>query len=274
MSVVPKPARPQLNATLISRQDLHLGLSIVRIRPDQGPVPPFHPGQYVTIGLPDGPGEGTAPKFTRRIYSIASDPAMNDAVELYINLVPGGTLTPRLWSLHEGGRLYLHPVVNGIFTLDDVLPGKDLIMIATGTGISPYLSMLRHFRGKSRWRTFTMIHGVRNVEDLGYRQELEEAAKTDPTIFYLPTVTREDWPGLKGRAQDVLFGGEYTKRVGVTLSPEQCHVFLCGNPAMVEAIENALMVRGFHKHKRGTPGNIHEEAYWREGKNSESDVDA
>lgn len=155
----------------------------------------------------------------------------------------------------------MKPVAGGIFTLDEVPSGKDLVMVATGTRLGPYISMLRHFRGEHRWRKFVIIHGVRRVADLGYRGELEAAAKTDASVLYLPTVTRESWPGLRGRVEDVLFTGLYPHRVGAPLSPEQCHVFLCGNPEMVEAVESELVARGFRKHKRREPRNVHKEAY-------------
>jgi ferredoxin--NADP+ reductase len=257
-----RPIKPQLNATLVCRQDLHAELSIVRVRPDQGPVPPFRPGQFVTIGLPLEPAEHSSPKLTLRPYSVTSAPGTRDYVELYADLVREGALTPRLWTMHEGGRLYLKPVVGGTFTLDEVPGGKDLVMVATGTGLGPYISMLRHFRGEDRWRKFVIIHGVRKIADLGYRDELEAAAKSDASVLYLPTVTREGWPGLQGRVQDVLFTELYLQRVGAPLSPEQCHVFLCGNPEMVKAVESELVARGFRKHMRREPGNIHKESYW------------
>ena len=257
-----RPLTPQLNATLVGRQDLHPELSIVSIRPDQGPVPPFRPGQFVTLGLPLEPAERSSPKLTLRPYSVTSAPSMREDVELYVNLVRIGALTPRLWTIHEGGRLYLKPAVGGTFTLDEVPHGKDLVMVATGTGLGPYVSMLRHFRGKDRWRKLVIIHGVRKVADLGYREELEAAATSDASVLYLPTVTRDGWPGLQGRVQDVLFTDLYRRRVGAPLAPEQCHVFLCGNPEMVEAVESELVTRGFRKHMRREPGNVHKEAYW------------
>ena len=257
-----KPLTPQLNAMLFGRQDLHPELSIVRVRPDQGLAPPFRPGQFVTIGLRDAPAGHSPPKLALRPYSVTSAPGRREDVELYVNLVREGALTPHLWTLHEGGRLYLKPTVGGTFTLDEVPNGKDLVMVATGTGLGPYISMLRHFRGKNRWRKFVIIHGVRNVADLGYRDELEAAARTDANLLYLPTVTREGWPGLQGRVQDVLFTDLYPQRVGAPLSPEQCHIYLCGNPVMVEAVESELVARGFRKHKRREPGNIPKEAYW------------
>ena len=200
-----KPLTPQLHAMLVGRQGLHPELSSVRVWPDQGPVPPFRPGQFVSIGLLDAPAEYSPPKLALRPYSVTSAPGKREDVELYVKLVREGGLTPRLWTLHEGGRLYLKPTVGGTFTLDEVPNGKDLVMVATGTGLGPYISMLRHFRGKDRWRKFVIIDGVRKVADLGYRGELAAAVKTDANGLYLPTVTREGWPGLQGRVQDVLF---------------------------------------------------------------------
>lgn len=258
-----------LNATLIERHDLNEELAVVRIRPDWGEVDAFKPGQFAMLGFPreEAPGPVGKIKFIRRAYSIASSPKVRDHIELFVVLVEEGKLTPRLWTVPEGGRLWLDNRIKGEFTLDDVPNDKDLVLVSTGTGIAPFVSMLRTYHGENRWRKLVMINGVRRVRDLGYREELERIAAEDPSVVYIPLVTREPedshWAGLRGRVQAVLSNeGLYQELTGSRLDPEQCHVMLCGNPAMITGVEKDLHVRGFTTKTKKEPGNIHFERYW------------
>ncbi len=259
------------NATLTHREDLTNELAIIRIQPDQGPVPEFEPGQFITIGLlkPPAAAPGPAPtrvRLTRRAYSIASSPAVRGYVELYVVLVEKGQLTPRLWNIPVGGQLWMDNKAKGEFTLKGIPTGKDLIMISTGTGLAPYLSMLRTYRGQGRWQRLVIIHGVRLAEDLGYRAELEQISHEDPSIFYIPTVTREpadsSWQGMRGRVGVVLEDQTYQRLVGSALDPAHCHVFLCGNPDMIQSVQAQLEAKGFTTQTRDQPGQIHFERYW------------
>jgi len=265
-----------LNATVVYRQDVTDGLAVVRVRPDGGAVPEFEPGQFATLGLPPDPvpesepGPEAAgrrrPKMVRRAYSIASPPQVRDYLEFLVILVEGGRLTPKLWTLHEGGRLWMDNKIKGRFTLNGAPADKDLVMVSTGTGLGPFMSMLRAHRGGTRWRRLVMINGVRRVADLGYREELEETARSEDSFFYIPLVSREPpdslWPGLRGRVQQVLEDGTYGRLVGTRLDPDQCHVFLCGNPDMIRSVQASLESRGFRPHTNNSPGNIHFERYW------------
>jgi ferredoxin--NADP+ reductase len=111
-----------------------------------------------------------------------------------------------------------------------------------------------------------MINGVRRVADLGYRDELQAIAQADATVHYIPIVSREpglaDWAGLRGHVHDVLEKEEYHRLVGDSLDPEQCRVFLCGNPDMIQSVRPLLERRGFRTHSKRSPGNIHLERYW------------
>ncbi len=266
-----------LNASLIYREDFNNELRVIRIRPDSGEVAPFKPGQFTTIGLPRDPSDeppANAPqgpgkprtRLLRRAFSIASSANERDHLELYVVLVDDGRFTPMLWDLNEGDKIWMDDKIKGGFTLDGVPPDKDLVLVATGTGLAPYLSMLRTHRGQDRWRRLVIIHGVRLADDLGYREELERASAEDETVVYLPTVTREpddsDWQGLRGRVQAVLEPEAYEQAVGAKLDPQQCHVFLCGNPAMITSSEEMLKGHGFTLQTRDQPGNIHFERYW------------
>ena len=265
------------NASLTHREDLNDELSIMRLRPDNGPAPPFEPGQFITIGLPKDPSDipavaqanrpgGSRTRLLRRAFSIASSANERSHLELYVVLVQDGRFTPKLWAMKPGDPIWMDDKTKGGFTLDGVPRDKDLIMVATGTGLAPFVSMLRTYRGQDRWRRFVVIHGVRLAEDLGYRQELEQASREDPSIVYMPTVTREpddaSWQGLRGRVQSALEPDTYQRLVEAPMDPNHCHVFLCGNPDMITSSEEMLKQRGFTLQTRDQPGNIHFERYW------------
>lgn len=260
------------NATLVERVDLTDVLSVVKVRPDSGEVPPFTPGQFVRLGLPKAiNGEGTLTargrvRMTRRAYSIASAPFEKEALEFFVVRVDEGALTPQLWDIPVGGRVWMDDAAKGEFTIDVAPPGKDLVMVSTGTGIAPFISMLRTYRGQGRWRRFVLINGSRFAADLGYREELQRVMAEDSTVCYIPLATREPpesaWPELRGRVQMVLEPERYEKLVGAPLTPEECHVFLCGNPAMIDEVQGALEARGFVTDERERVGTIHFERYW------------
>lgn len=265
------------NATIEKWIEIHPGLAIIRIKYDDSPTPTFKPGQFVTIGLPRNHPPISNPnqypeddprwkKLWRRAYSVASSPHNQDYLDLFINVVDDGKLTPKLWHIKEQGRLWMDTKIKGDFTLEHVPENKDLVMVATGTGIAPYISMLHTFRDTQRWRRFIIIHGCRGQEDLGYQVELEYIASHDKSVTYIPTVTREpeqsSWRGLRGRVPMVLDAINYKKLIGSELDPKQCHAFLCGNPDMINQVEALLLERGFSTHSRKQPGNIHFERYW------------
>lgn len=269
------PTPDPLNATIAEREDLTEELAIFRIKYDDGPVPEFKPGQFTTLGLPDpAPPNPNSPaakagriKLLRRAYSIASSPLERDWLEFYVVVVKDGRFTPLMWALQPGDRIFMDRKISGHFTLDGVPDGKDLVMMSTGTGLAPFVSMYKTYRGQNRWRKFVVIHGTRLACDLGYRWELEKLAKEDPSLVYLPSCTREPadsaWPGMRGRVHQFLEPATYERLVGHPLTPENAHIFLCGNPQMIDECEQYLQERGFVVKNREHPdGNIHFERYW------------
>ena len=205
-------------------------------------------------------------RLTRRAYSMTSPPSITEWMEFFVVRIERGELTPRLWVVEPGGRLWMADQAKGEFCIDLAPPDKDLILVSTGTGIAPYLSMLRAYRGQDRWRRLVLINGVRRVADLGFRAELEAAAREDPTVIYVPVVGRDaahgDFHGLRGRVQDALEPQKYEELVGAPLDPQQCNVFLCGNPAMIDSVVAVLETGGFTVDTRETRGNLHFERYW------------
>ncbi len=250
-----------LNATVLTRLDITERLAIVRLQPREWELPRFEPGQFATLGLPDPAGEG---KFVRRAYSIASAPGTGH-VEFYIQLVKEGPFTTRLWHAVPGDPIHLGPRFVGRFTLEGVANDSDLCLVGTGTGLAPYLSMLRAYRGSGRWRRMAVVHGARTQAELGYRKELQHWTAEDRGLAYVPTLTREttgDWKGARGRVQALLESGELERRAGFALDPATTHVFLCGHPGMIDEMEALLQPRGFRLHSGATPGNLHFERYW------------
>lgn len=284
MSSVELPISPSLfNATLIERHDLSEALSVVRIRPDGGELPPFEAGQYCTVGLPKDAQEQAAyppndpRRLVRRAYSIASPPHRREELELLVIRVDQGQLTTRLWELGPGARLFIDPKIRGEFTLREVPAGSDLVMVATGTGLAPYLSILReHWHRPGwplqtasdfrRWRRYVIIHGARKEQDLAYRAELEALAHDDPDFHYIPILSGgregDGWAGLRGRVPVALDPPTFRQIVGAELDPRTAHVFLCGNPSMITDVQKLLEGRGFITHSKRQPGNIHFERYW------------
>lgn len=269
----------EYNATLLRRMDVNPGLMILRVVPDAG-VAVFRPGQYAVLGLrreekrvpeagPDnGPGSED-PALIRRTYSMSSGSREGEFYEFYITLIRSGQMTPRLFALREGSRLWVGPKTAGLFTLDRVPPGRDLLLLATGTGLAPYMSMIRTELAAGLKRRFLIAHGARVQADLGYRAELEELASCRPEVAYLPAVTRggndPSWRGHTGRLQDLLERGVLDEVAGGRILPHRFHVFLCGNPGMIETVGAVMAKRGFVRDTPRAPGTLHAESYWRHG---------
>lgn len=263
------------NATVVARREVGPDLEIWVVRHDTEPVPDFEPGQFLQLGLPlERPADGAATRVrtVKRAYSIASSPAEKQGFELFLARVSEGRLTPTLWRVEVGGRCWLDPEPRGRFTLEGVPRDADLVLVATGTGIAPYVSMLRTYglggaRAEARpWRRCAVIHGVRRAADLGYGDELRAHAAADPDLCYLPIASREPeasgWAGLRGHVQAVLEGERCRELAGMALDPLRCHVYLCGNPGMIDSVRQSLVARGFLTGPGNQPGNLHFERYW------------
>ncbi|MEP0775306.1 MAG: ferredoxin--NADP reductase [Acidobacteriota bacterium] len=266
-----------LNAVVTRIERVAPGLMILQVAPDGWELPDFKPGQFAVIGLPgsaprcpeaNGEEQPPAPdKLLRRSYSIASSSRQKEYLELYVALVRSGGLSPRLFALREGDRLWLSPKVSGLFTLDQVPADANLVLVATGTGLAPYVSMLRSRLLEESTRRVAVIHGARHSWDLGYRDELTAMQRTFPHLAYIPVVSRPDeevspWPGFAGRVQDAWRGGEVARQWGFPPHPDHTHILLCGNPEMVEVMTALLESEGYRQHTRSSPGHIHTEKYW------------
>lgn len=251
------------NARVVARRDIHDSLMVLRVGREQGEVPIFEPGQFSNLGLFD---DDVQPRLLRRAFSIASPSSTREYFEFYIQRVDHGAFTTRLWSLQPGDSLWLDPAVYGHFTLADVPPSSDVIFVATGSGVGPFLAMLREYHGKQRWKSAAVIHSARAMADLGYHAELGALAAKDASFQYVPTLTREpadsSWNGLRVRVQKLFEADLFREVFGRELTPEGAKIFICGNPEMIVQLSAQLGEQGFRPHRRKTPGHIHTERYW------------
>lgn len=265
-----------LNATITRRFDISHGLMLIQVTPDFE-LKPFVPGQYTTLGLPgrapradyaDPENDTPDPdKLIIRAYSISSSSLQGSYLEFYVALVHSGALTPRLFAIKEGDRIYLGQKNVGMFTLQDVTPGHDVLFVATGTGLAPYISMLRSAFSFGEHKTI-IIHGARTSWDLGYRNELEALANHWENFHYLPIISERerdpDWQGPVGFVFKLFEDGTVESLLGRNIGPERLAVFLCGNPLMIEGMKEKLADRGLTIHSRKQPGNIFVEQYWKD----------
>jgi ferredoxin--NADP+ reductase len=214
----------------------------------------------ITTALPD------PDKMIRRAYSIASHSRSDEFLEFYITIVMSGDLTPRLFNLGIKDRIYVGPKAVGMFTLAKAPRDHHVILVATGTGLAPYVSMLRSDLECGGTRRIVVLHGARCSWDLAYRTELTSLARHCPNLTYIPVITRpqEDptWRGRTGYLQDVLLSGAIEEATDLELLPANYHVYLCGNPGMIETVIERLSVRGFVRDRGHDIGTLHTEEYW------------
>jgi ferredoxin--NADP+ reductase len=221
------------------------------------PVDPFHAGQFTRLAL-DIDGERVA-----RAYSYVNSPK-DEHLEFYFNTVPDGPLSNRLSSLQAGDDLWVAPRPVGLLTLEQIDDADHLWLLATGTAIGPFISILRSDLPWQRFSRIILVHGVRTAEELAYQDAIQGFRERDPEKFTMvPFVSREkvDY-ALEGRIPDAIANGELENRVGIDFSAAQSQVMICGNKGMVQDTQRQLELLGLKKHRRSEPGQITTENYW------------
>jgi ferredoxin--NADP+ reductase len=269
--------QPTVNAKIAQRIELAPGNIVLQVAPVGWECPAFRPGQYSVLGLPGSaprsplcdPDDPPVPpdKMILRAYSVASSAKSRDHVEFYISVVRSGALTPRLYALGLGDDVYLSPRFVGLMTLESVPRDANVVLIATGTGLAPYMSMVRTLVMSGGFdRRYAVIHGARHSWDLGYRSELETLANVSDRFTYLPVINEPakehvPWHGPVGFVEDAWKAERFTRAWGGRPTKDDTHVFLCGNPLMIESALRFLGEDGFAEGKNGA-GQIHMEKYW------------
>jgi ferredoxin--NADP+ reductase len=215
----------------------------------------FRAGQFVRIAL-DTLG-GAAGQRVARAFSFVNPPD-DPVLEFYGVVVPEGPLSPRLARLRPGEALYVAPNPAGFLVLSEVPEAETLWLISTGTGLAPFLSILRTPEPWQRFKDIVVVHAVRHAKELAYRDLIQKSGAR-----YVSFVSREMAPGsLTGRIPAAIADGRLEAAAGVALRPENAHAMLCGNPQMLKDVQAVLAARGMRKHRRRAPGHITVESFW------------
>ncbi len=217
----------------------------------------FTAGQFGRLAL-DIDGERIA-----RPYSFVNPPG-SENLEFYSIIVPEGPLSSRLEALAPGDRVWVSSQGVGFFTLDEVPRSDYLWLLATGTGLGPYLSILGTAEPWARHRKIALAHSVRHARELTYQDVLRKHREERPDQFvYVPLVSREKPPNaLHGRIPTAIENGRLAERAGMDFDPRRAQVMLCGNPEMVRDTSALLRTMGLARNRRSAPGQITTESYW------------
>jgi ferredoxin--NADP+ reductase len=250
-----------LPAKIVGRTEIAADLFLLHVQ--VGAPFTFLAGQYATLGVKvDG-------KRIERAYSLCSSP-YEDVLEFFVERVPAGQLSPLLYAMEKGTPLLLRRFAKGRFTLDLRSGRKNHLLLATVTGVAPYVSYIRTvyedwkkggtpMPGEHR---LYCIHGASRIWEFGYRNELEKYAAEVPWLKYVPTVSRAweqpEWAGEKGRVDDLI--RKYTSLWD--LKPADTTAYLCGHPNMVENGRSILFRAGWEK------TGLQDEVYFQPGKDS------
>lgn len=264
------PGKPPQAAARFTTERLisvrHWTPRLLSFRTSRSPGFRFKAGHHTRLGLGD-----TEDGRIWRPFSVASA-AHDPFLEFIAVLVPGGGFSGHLAETGVGDAMCVDTVSYGFLTIDHFAPGRDLWLMASGTGLGPFVSMLRDPATWAAFQTVIVVHSVRYTDELAYRDEI--AAFThgpSPCIaperlVYVPVVTREPCIGaLDARIPRLVDDGRLESAAGVSLDPVHARIMVCGNPDLGRALRQQLTGRGFHVNRRGAPGQLAFENYWQGG---------
>ena len=232
-------------AKLVARRDITDELMVIRLEPEDGHFK-FKPGQFCTLGR-DG---------IERAYSIASAPS-EPYLEFFVELVPEGELTPRLWKMKVGDEVSIRPRAKGLFTLNDKVHHH--VMVGTVTGVAPYVSIIREYlRQHGEGHKFYILYGASYQDELTYDVELATLAAEHPdSVVFVPTVSRPNeernagWEGEQGRVNTLV--DKYLAQFN--LPKDDTMIYACGHPGMIADVKDKVTPQGWQ---------FKEERFWKE----------
>jgi ferredoxin/flavodoxin---NADP+ reductase len=217
----------------------------------------FRNGEFTMIGLKVGE------RPLLRAYSVASA-NYEDQLEFFSIKVPDGPLTSRLQHLSEGDGIIVSRKATGTLVIDNLLDGRNLYLIGTGTGLAPFLSVIKDPETYERFEKVVLLHGCRHVKELAYGEMITEALPKDEMLgelvrnqlIYYPTVTRDPFRN-RGRITDLVESGKLFEDIGLpNLEPENDRVMICGSPGLLIDTRQLLLDRGFVEGNHGEPGHF------------------
>lgn len=217
----------------------------------------FNAGQFVNIAL------DIENKRIGRPYSLVNSP-QDSILEIHFNAVKDGVLSPKLANLDAGDNLFVSERASGLLTLSEVPDVPHLWLLATGTGIGPFLSLLKTPEPWQRFKKIILVYSVKTLENQAYQSDFKVLLSRYPEQFYfVPIITREKIKNtFHTRITNSIKNGTLEKHVGLTFSADNSHIMLCGNSVMISEVTTLLEERGLRRHTRREPGNIAIEKYY------------
>ncbi len=218
----------------------------------------FSNGHFTMIGLKQENG-----KPLLRAYSIASA-NYEEHLEFLSIKVPDGPLTSKLQHIQVGDKIIVGKKPTGTLLIDYLLPAKNLYLFGTGTGLAPWMSLIRDPATYEKFEKVVVVHGVRQVNELAYRDYISKELPNDEVLgevvkgnlLYYPTVTREPFE-RQGRIPDLVRSGQMARELGLPqLNPETDRVMICGSPAMLRDLKHMCEELGFKEGNTSTPGDF------------------
>lgn len=247
--------------TLLSVESLTPSLFSLRTTRDQGFR--FRAGQFARLGVTKADGS-----TVWRAYSMVSSP-YDEFLEFLSIVVPGGEFTSELSRLDVGDTLMVERQAFGYLTLDRFVDGRDLWLLATGTGVAPFISILQDFEVWEKFERIVLVYSVREPKELAYQDLIAELFQREHLkgykhkLTYIPVVTRGDKSGaLNKRITTLIKNGELERVAGVEITPEHSRVMLCGNPQMIDDTRKLLKERNLQLSLTRRPGQVAVENYW------------
>jgi ferredoxin--NADP+ reductase len=233
----------------------HWNDSLFSFKTTRNPGFRFRNGHFVMMGLPV---EG---RPLLRAFSLVSA-NYDEHLEFFSIKIPDGALTSRLQHIEPGQEVLVARKPTGTLLIDNLLPGKRLYLLGSGTGLAPFMSIIRDPETYQKFEHVVVAHGVRRVSDLGYRAYIEDALpqhelvgdQVRQQLLYYPTVTREEFRN-QGRVTDLMESGKLPADLGLPpLDAAHDRVMICGSPAMLEDSVAIFETRGFGEGNTDTPG--------------------
>tara|TARA_Y100000741_G_scaffold303221_1_gene245097 strand:- start:153 stop:899 length:747 start_codon:yes stop_codon:yes gene_type:complete len=217
----------------------------------------FIAGQYTKVSLSINDQEVARP------YSFVNSPN-EDILEFYSVSVPNGPLSTAMQKLKEGDNINIGPKGNGFLILNEIPITENIWMLATGTAIGPYLSILKTKDSWTKFKKVVLVHAVRYEKELTYQDTIRDIKdQYGDRFIYISYVSREETnTSLRGRIPKDIGNGVLEKEANIQMNPNNTHVMICGNPAMLKDTTVELKKIGLKKHRRSSPGHITTENYW------------